>query len=268
MTSHAPPAGRGFRRIRRFTEHLALKGKNGIAAEHGLHLVERNTRDPINVGTAGSGKALAHSGGFGFGQQLHQFNRIRRGDRLFIHTAHHYAMGNGRLLEQTAPCRRSGGQQQHRVLATRGSLAKASPPQTSAQHNGEDLPITLTGSAQPLLTDRSLQRARQAMRCLPFAHRLYALLEQGALSSTELTARSDWGELCPSNLNRSGTEDTLIWLIQLGVLRREVDGQGLTERVRLTPMGRELLSAWPDAIPPAPLHQRLHHWLRRHRPRL
>jgi len=268
VTSHAPPAGRGFRRIRGFTKHLALKCKNRIATEHGLHLVELNTRHPINVGIAGSGKALAHSGGFGFGQQLHQLSRIRRGDRLFIHTAHHHAMGNGSLLEQTAPCRRSRGQQQHPVLATKGSLAKASPPQTSAQHNGEDQPITLTGSAQTLLTDRSLHRARQAIRCLPFAHRLYALLEHGALSSTELTARSDWGDLCPNKLNRSRTEDTLIWLIQLGVLRREVDGQGLTERVRLTPMGRELLQAWPDAIPPAPLHQRLHHWLRRHRPRL
>ena len=57
-------------------------------------------------------------------------------------------------------------------------------------------------------------------------------------------------------------------LIQLGVLRREVDGQGLTHRVRLTPMGRQLLLQWPDAIPPAgPLSQLLH-GLRRRRPRL
>ena len=126
----------------------------------------------------------------------------------------------------------------------------------------------LTASAQSLLTERSLQRARQAMRCLPFAREFYAVLEQGALSSTELTARHDWAELCRSRLNRSRTEDCLIWLIQLGVLRREVDGQGLTERVRLTPMGRDLLELWPGAIPAAPLHQRLQHWMRRRRPRL
>ena len=42
-------------------------------------------------------------------------------------------------------------------------------------------------------------------------------------------------------LSRSSTEDDLIWLIQVDVLRREVDGQGLTERMRLTPMGRDLL---------------------------
>jgi len=126
----------------------------------------------------------------------------------------------------------------------------------------------LTASAQSLLTERSLQRARQAMRCLPFAREFYTVLEQGALSSGELSSRADWGELCRSRLNRSRTEDCLIWLIQLGVLRREVDGQGLTERVRLTPMGRDLLELWPGTIPAAPLHQRVQHWLRRRRPRL
>ena len=126
----------------------------------------------------------------------------------------------------------------------------------------------LTASAQSLLTQRSLERARQAMRCLPFSREFYTVLEAGALSSGELSTRTDWGALCRSRLNRSQTEDALIWLIQLGVLRREVDGQGLTERVRLTPMGRELLHTWPDAIPPASLIQQLHHWLRRHRPRL
>lgn len=127
---------------------------------------------------------------------------------------------------------------------------------------------TVSGTAQSLLTKRSLERARQAMRCLPFAREFYLVLEKGALSSTELSARADWPALCRSRLNRSHTEDALIWLIQLGVLRREVDGQGLTERVRLTPMGRELLQAWPGAIPEATWLQRLHHWLRRHRPRL
>jgi hypothetical protein len=128
--------------------------------------------------------------------------------------------------------------------------------------------LALTASAQSLLTERSLQRARQAMRCLPFSREFYTVLEQGALSSGELSSRADWGELCRSRLNRSRTEDCLIWLIQLGVLRREVDGQGLTERVRLTPMGRELLDLWPGIIPAAPLHQRVQHWLRRRRPRL
>jgi hypothetical protein len=39
-------------------------------------------------------------------------------------------------------------------------------------------------------------------------------------------------------------ENQLLWLIQVGVLRREVDGQGLTDSFRLTPMGRQLLRRW------------------------
>jgi hypothetical protein len=63
-------------------------------------------------------------------------------------------------------------------------------------------------------------------------------------------------------------EAHFVWLIRLGVLRREVDGQGLTERVRLTPMGRRLLEGIEGEIPRAGLRQRMLENLRRHRPRL
>jgi hypothetical protein len=106
------------------------------------------------------------------------------------------------------------------------------------------------------------------VRCLPFRLAFYRELEQQALGSGQLVARSDWPRLSRRRLNASRTEDDLIWLIQLGVLRREVDGQGLTERVRLTPLGREVLVPWSDEIPAAGPAARLRHWLRRHRPRL
>jgi len=115
---------------------------------------------------------------------------------------------------------------------------------------------------------QALKRARQAVRCLPFRLDFYRELEQGALSSTQLAARADWQRISRRRLNANRTEDDLIWLIQLGVLRREVDGQGLTERVRLTPMGRTTIAPWSDAIPPAGPLLRLWHWLRQHRPRL
>jgi hypothetical protein len=31
-----------------------------------------------------------------------------------------------------------------------------------------------------------------------------------------------------------------VWLIQVGMLRREVDGQGLTDSFRLTPLGGQI----------------------------
>ena len=106
------------------------------------------------------------------------------------------------------------------------------------------------------------------MRCLPFRHAFYAELEHEALSSTQLSSRNNWMAISRKPLSPSSTEDNLIWLIQVGVLRREVDGQGLTERVRLTPMGRDLLDDWDGEIPTADALQVMHHWLRRYRPRL
>ena len=35
-------------------------------------------------------------------------------------------------------------------------------------------------------------------------------------------------------------------LIKIGVLRREVDGQGLTSKIRLTPLGRQMLELKND----------------------
>jgi hypothetical protein len=40
------------------------------------------------------------------------------------------------------------------------------------------------------------------------------------------------------------TENELLWLIQVGLLRREVDGQGLTDSFRLTPLGHQLVERW------------------------
>jgi hypothetical protein len=115
---------------------------------------------------------------------------------------------------------------------------------------------------------RALQRARQAVRCLPFRLAFYQALDQQALSSTQIALHPEQQELSRSPLSANHTEDLLIWLIQLGVLRREVDGQGLTERVRLTPMGRDTIAPWAGAIPAASPLMRLKHWLRQHRPRL
>lgn len=121
----------------------------------------------------------------------------------------------------------------------------------------------------PLLHDRrALQRASQALRCLPFRLAFYNTVAEQALSSKDLNRRNDHRSLYRGALTADRIEALWIWLIQLGVLRREVDGQGLTERVRLTPMGRRLLAQWPDQIPAASVLDRLQHGLRRRRPRL
>jgi DNA-binding transcriptional ArsR family regulator len=115
------------------------------------------------------------------------------------------------------------------------------------------------------LDQRSLNRAFQALRCLPFRRAFYEALVTNALSAGEIASAGD--SCSRSQLSASAVETHLIWLIQLGVLRREVDGQGLTQRVRLTPMGLMLLKRIQAEIPPADLISKLHHWIRRHWPR-
>tara|TARA_B100000700_G_scaffold112557_1_gene126565 strand:+ start:1129 stop:1503 length:375 start_codon:yes stop_codon:yes gene_type:complete len=41
-------------------------------------------------------------------------------------------------------------------------------------------------------------------------------------------------------------ENQFLKLIRIGVLRREVDGQGLTSKVRITPIGRQVLENSTD----------------------
>ena len=117
-------------------------------------------------------------------------------------------------------------------------------------------------------TQRALRRGRVALRCLPFRQAFYRQLESRALGSNDLASSPTAAPWCLPPVGVYEAEGHLIWLIQLGVLRREVDGQGLTERVRLTPLGRQVLQAWPGEIPRANPGQRLWGWLQRHRPRL
>ncbi|SBO44379.1 Npun_F0494 family protein [Cyanobium sp. NIES-981] len=125
-----------------------------------------------------------------------------------------------------------------------------------------------TGTAALPHDARSWARASQALRCLPFRRGFYELVATSPLSSSAFCRLPQARELCRRPMGAQRVEQHWIWLIRLGVLRREVDGQGLTERVRLTPMGRDLLHQWRGEIPAAPLLERIHHQLRRSRPRL
>lgn len=54
-------------------------------------------------------------------------------------------------------------------------------------------------------------------------------------------------------LSEVAADNHLGWLITVGIVRREVDGQGLTDSFRLTPIGRQLVDQWeaagrPDSI--------------------
>ncbi|MFL0790543.1 MAG: Npun_F0494 family protein [Prochlorococcus sp.] len=122
-----------------------------------------------------------------------------------------------------------------------------------------------------LLDKRSRQRAIRAIRSLPFNSRFYADAKAGGLNAESVFARASDHQLEAAGWfhNAEALESSFRWLITLGVLRREVDGQGLTARIRLTPLGRQLLDANPE-LPnqrASPI-DRIRDRLRRHWPAL
>jgi len=99
-----------------------------------------------------------------------------------------------------------------------------------------------------LIGNRSIKRAKKAFRCLPLNKKFYS-----AAKAKGLTAENVFLKRCQYQVNglkwfnnSTSVEAAFRWLITIGVLRREVDGQGLTSKIRLTPLGREILSATPE----------------------
>ena len=97
-------------------------------------------------------------------------------------------------------------------------------------------------------SDKALLRADRAMRCAPFRLMLFATMIQhsvglGAIAHTT-GVKSQYTRNVLSELR---VESELLWLIQVGLLRREVDGQGLTDSFRVTPLGRLLVDKWQQA---------------------
>tara|TARA_Y100001968_G_scaffold144806_2_gene132226 strand:- start:1958 stop:2332 length:375 start_codon:yes stop_codon:yes gene_type:complete len=97
---------------------------------------------------------------------------------------------------------------------------------------------------------KSIKRANKAIRCLPFNSEFYKSAQVSGLSAENvfqkkgkyLSNKSSWFK------DSEEIENDFRWLIVIGVLRREVDGQGLTSRVRLTPLGRYIIEKTPEIL--------------------
>ena len=97
------------------------------------------------------------------------------------------------------------------------------------------------------LSHRSRERASRSIRCLPFTEQFYRDAQERGLDAKTVLRLSKVYCLDKTGWsNAAGNiEEAFRWLIRVGVLRREVDGQGLTSRIRTTPLGRQLLEARP-----------------------
>lgn len=112
---------------------------------------------------------------------------------------------------------------------------------------------------------KTSERAELALRCSPFNLSLFAKLRWEGVSVPKLAGdlgfKAGYTRAPISELN---VENATNWLIQVGMLRREVDGQGLTDSFRLTPLGVDLVEKWEaqgGILPPASIFDRLNNWI-------
>lgn len=115
---------------------------------------------------------------------------------------------------------------------------------------------------------KSYQRAERAIRCTPLQMPFYTILLQQSISLAAIAKQAGMkAQYVRSPMSEWAIENHLMWLIRVGVLRREVDGQGITDAFRLTPLGRQIIKKWQSQgwqqIPPASVRDRLLVWFNR-----
>ena len=99
-----------------------------------------------------------------------------------------------------------------------------------------------------LIDKKIIRRAKKGIRSCPFNFVLFQSLLEGSLSAQNVFLNKS------KYLNQEFIfinsplfiENEFLKLIKIGVLRREVDGQGLTSKVRITPIGRQVLESNSD----------------------
>lgn len=119
-------------------------------------------------------------------------------------------------------------------------------------------------------SQKTIERAERSLRVSPFRMLLFTTMQSRSVDFQEIAgANGSKNQFTQRQLSELIADNSLLWLIQVGVLRREVDGQGITNSFRLTPLGHEIidkLSARGDEIPPASWRDRIYQfftrWLR------
>lgn len=92
--------------------------------------------------------------------------------------------------------------------------------------------------------DSTKKRASRALRCSPFKFSLFEKMVSQRVAMSEITADNGVkNNYTKRALSELAADNALVWLIEVGLLRREVDGQGITDSFRLTPLGRQLVES-------------------------
>lgn len=103
-------------------------------------------------------------------------------------------------------------------------------------------------------TAATIRRAEQALLCSPFQLGLFSAMGHKSVPLPSIAGMAGQAQgYSDRPLSENRAEKELNWLIKVGLLRREVDGQGITDSFRLTPLGRYLVEKWQTqaaAFPP------------------
>ena len=99
-----------------------------------------------------------------------------------------------------------------------------------------------------LIDQKIFRRAKEGMRSCPFNFLFFQNLLSNSLSAQNVYQnKSTYLNKEFMFINSSVFIETeFLRLIKIGVLRREVDGQGLTSKVRITPIGRQIIETSSD----------------------
>ena len=93
----------------------------------------------------------------------------------------------------------------------------------------------------------TIDRAERALRCAPFQLSLFATMRWQSVELRAIAGKAGVENgYTQQSIPELAAENSLLWLIQVGLLRREVDGQGLTDSFRLTPLGHQIVEKWQN----------------------
>lgn len=116
-----------------------------------------------------------------------------------------------------------------------------------------------------IIDKKVIKRAEAVIACMPFKRLFYLEVLDRGMSALDLVNRTDWNRLVFAPFGKSRAEAHFLWLIKNGILRWEVDGQGLTSKVRLTALGHRVISGYlGDEVRRASLREKLIENFRRH----
>lgn len=105
----------------------------------------------------------------------------------------------------------------------------------------------MTSNLSPGIHRLTLRRAERAIRSAPFQRSMYeAMIRQGVLLQAMAGRDGLQNGYTWRSIGELAAESELLWLMKVGLLRREVDGQGLTDSFRVTPLGRQVVLRWQN----------------------